>query len=155
MARAFLRGATISGPALTLDEDFLFGRDGGEDLREGGDAGAGEFLVFPTADVEGLQLGEGGLGDDEVFAGNFFGVFVVDADDVAVFGELEVAFDAVGPLLPTQARRRGGCSRGRRQRLRDGTRKIAMMRKGVGRGFWLKRRKSSEFDHGMIKRAVG
>ena len=98
----FFEGGDHLATGFDFDKDFLFSRNGGEHLREGGDAGAGEFFILPTADVEGLQFGEGGLGDDEFFACEFFGVFVVEADDVAVFGELEVALDGVGSSLPCE-----------------------------------------------------
>lgn len=99
---SFFKRSDHFGSGFDLDEDFLLLGNGGEDLCESGDAGAGEFLALPAADIKGLQLSEGGLGDGELFAGDFLGVFVVNADNVAVFGKLKVAFNGVGSLLPSE-----------------------------------------------------
>ncbi len=49
-----------------------------------------------------LEFGKGRLGHHQFLAGSPLGVGIVDANDVAIAGELEIALHTVGPLLPGQ-----------------------------------------------------
>ena len=88
--------------ALDLNIDFLAGRNGGEDLPEDGHACACKAGASQLAYIEGLQIRESAFGHDELLARDLLGVAVVKADDVAIPGEMEVAFDGVGLLGPRQ-----------------------------------------------------
>ena len=90
------------GAAFDFDIDFFAMGDGGEDFADGGDAGVLENGGFVEADVELAELGKGGVFDDEFLVSVFFGVGIVDADDVLVLGEVKVGFDGIGVLLPSE-----------------------------------------------------
>ena len=74
------------------------GAEQGDDIGERGDAFAGEFWVFPGADVEGLQLCERAGGDAKArpAGSDAAGVRVVEQDKAAVTGEADVNLDSGG-----------------------------------------------------------
>ncbi len=98
--------------AFDLDIEFLSVRDGGGDFGEGWDAGVGELRGLPAADVELAELFEGAVLGNEFGAGGALGVGVVKADDFAVAGEVEIALDGIGVLIPSELEGRQGVFRG-------------------------------------------
>lgn len=96
--------ADDAGGAFDFDVEFFAGGDGGEHVGEGGNSGIGEVGGFPGADVERLQVGELGFADGEFFMGVGGCIVVVDTDNLIVAGEVEVAFDGVGSLLPGEVK---------------------------------------------------
>lgn len=104
----FARGQVASqggddlGPAFDLNEDGLVLGHGGEDLGQSGDAGPCELGVLPLPNVERLQFLQGGARYHLLLPRDLLGIVVVDADDVAILGKVEVALDGVSPEPPSE-----------------------------------------------------
>lgn len=79
--------------AFGVKVDLAFAAHGGEGLIEGGDADAREA---GEADFEGLELGEGEIGDFAIAVGHAIDGAIVHEDEVAILGGADVDFDIVG-----------------------------------------------------------
>jgi hypothetical protein len=101
---------------LHLDVDLLALRHGREHLFNRGDSRVFPGVALLGADIYLPQVVEGGFRDLQGSVAATLGGGVVAANDVAVAGEVEIAFDAVGILFPRELKRGDGVFGGVKRR---------------------------------------
>ncbi len=100
------------GGGFYFDEKAPAGRDAGEHFLKRGDFFTGPLDAFPTACVQGAELGEGLPGNFAVQPGGTAGVGVVNGDEPAIAGQVDIDFDGIGALRPGKADGGEGVFRG-------------------------------------------